>query len=378
MATIRSRIVTAFGRGLTRLRGGELTRGRLALALGLGVFIGTLPLYGLHLPLCVAASLAFRLDALLVYLGANISIPPVAPFLLFGSYQVGAWVLGQEALFKPAPLESARDLWILGSERLLILGTGSLLFGAALGLFVGLIAYWVSARLESRHPELRKAVARVVERYRAERPATYFYVWAKLTWDPLAPSLFQIAQTNPRFGRVLDLGAGRGQFALLLMELGEVNQVGASDHDKEKVQILERVSREDCNLPFHVEVADLAQSVWTEASADTVLLLDVLHYLPPGDQDVVLERACRALAPGGRLLLREANEDKSGGARAAKWFESLGRRIGMNRGRVLAFTPPRHFMERTTAFGLTLESMRGAGPLDNVLIVARRPADTNS
>jgi len=43
--------------------------------------------------------------------------------------------------------------------------------------------------------------------------------------------------------------------------------------------------------------------------ADTVVILDVLHYVKPQAQDDVLRRVRAALAPGGTLLLRVGDTD---------------------------------------------------------------------
>ena len=65
---------------------------REAAAVGLGVFLGCLPLYGLHLLLCWLLGSLFRLNRLKVYLAANISNPFVAPWLLLVELQTGAWL----------------------------------------------------------------------------------------------------------------------------------------------------------------------------------------------------------------------------------------------------------------------------------------------
>src|ERR1700720_4529983 len=63
-----------------------------AAAVGLGVFIGCLPLYGLHFLICWVAASLLRLNRLKVYLAANISNPLVAPWLIFAEVQAGAWI----------------------------------------------------------------------------------------------------------------------------------------------------------------------------------------------------------------------------------------------------------------------------------------------
>src|SRR5687767_13974497 len=61
-------------------------------AVALGVFIGCLPVYGLHLLICWAVGFAFGLNRLKMYLAANISNPLVAPWLVFAEVQAGAWL----------------------------------------------------------------------------------------------------------------------------------------------------------------------------------------------------------------------------------------------------------------------------------------------
>src|SRR5688572_13395830 len=60
-------------RGFRDLRGGDMSPMRLGASVGMGLFIGCLPLFGVHFLLVVVLSLRFRLDAAIAYLAANIS-----------------------------------------------------------------------------------------------------------------------------------------------------------------------------------------------------------------------------------------------------------------------------------------------------------------
>ena len=66
--------------------------GRETAAVALGVFIGCLPIYGLHLLICWIAGLLLGLNRLKMYLAANVSNPLVAPWLIFAEVQAGAWL----------------------------------------------------------------------------------------------------------------------------------------------------------------------------------------------------------------------------------------------------------------------------------------------
>src|SRR5687767_7898236 len=77
-------------RAWARVRGGELTPARTAWSVALGLFVGVQPTPGFHLPIILAVCLPLRLDAAVAYLAANISIPPIAPFLVFTAIQIGS------------------------------------------------------------------------------------------------------------------------------------------------------------------------------------------------------------------------------------------------------------------------------------------------
>ena len=67
---------------------------KVSSALGLGVFMGIVPIWGFQM--IVAASLAhlLRLNKILVLVASNISIPPVIPFILYFSYKTGGLLMG--------------------------------------------------------------------------------------------------------------------------------------------------------------------------------------------------------------------------------------------------------------------------------------------
>lgn len=59
-----------------------------------GIFWGIFPLWGFQLAVAMPTAALMRLHVPLVFLAANISIPPMIPFILYGSFWTGALVLG--------------------------------------------------------------------------------------------------------------------------------------------------------------------------------------------------------------------------------------------------------------------------------------------
>lgn len=65
-------------------------------AVGFGFFMGIVPVWGWQTILALTLSHYFKLNKAIVILAANISIPPLLPFILFGSFYTGALVLGKD------------------------------------------------------------------------------------------------------------------------------------------------------------------------------------------------------------------------------------------------------------------------------------------
>ncbi len=358
------------GRIWRRLRGTRQSPGRVALAAALGLFIGCLPVYGLHFVLCCLVCLPLGLDLLLSYLLANVSNPLVAPFLVTLEVEVGSLLTtGHGAAFS---LAQARRTGIWGFVWQA--GVGSVCVGFGLAVLGGTAAYAIARQrerplLDGVHaPEgaeaIEAAMARTIERYRRAPLADRVYVATKLRWDPLTRLL---AALPGDYGRLLDAGCGRGQFGLFLAELGRCERVRGFDGDPRKVAAAV-VAGGSTAFEQHDLLAFPPQEL------DTLLLADVLHYLPPSEQDRALERAAECV-PHGRILIRELDAGPAARSRLTRSFEWLAKVAGYNRGRAgRHYRPASEIVTRMASAGFTCEVLcASAGtPFANVLIVATR------
>ncbi len=353
-----------------RLRGTRQSPSRVALAVAIGLFIGCLPVYGLHFLLCSLICVPLGLDLLLCYLVANISNPLVAPFLVTLEVELGSLVTtGQHAAFT---LARAKQTGVLGFAWQA--GVGSVFVGSALAAIGAAIAYAVTSRTEpvasdamtaDNDDQLEAAMLRTIERYRGAPIADRIYVAAKLRSDPLTRLL---AGLPGDFGRVLDVGAGRGQFGLFLSELGRSAEVRGFDSDPRKIGVAQRAAAD----ADHFEVQGALE--FTAREVDTLLLVDVLHYLPLAEQDEVLRRAALCVTRG-RILIRELDAAPSGRSSVTRALEWLAKISGYNRGGAgRYYRPSNELVAQLTSAGFSCE-VQGASkgtPFGNVLIVASR------
>lgn len=346
-----------------RLRG-IASPARAGVSLGVGVFVGCLPIYGFHLPLCLLICVPFRLDAVLAYLGANISNPFFAPGLLALELQVGSLILHGELV--PFDLDQVRQRGFAALVQEVTVG--SALVGSSLGCLAGTLAFGI-ARLRRSESAIDIAIRKTTQRYRSAPLGDRIYVGLKLRFDPV---LYELIALGP-LGNVLDAGSGRGQLGLALWELGHVSELSGFDLDARKASVALGAARGLARF----ETQDLRTAALVDA--DTILLIDVLHYLPLPEQDALLARARARLRPGGMLVVREIDRRGSLGSLFARASERFLAAVGYNRSAAsLQFRSARSIAEILTALGLdcAVENAGRGTPFENRLIVGSLPAQT--
>lgn len=343
-----------------RMLRGRNSPARLSVSIALGVFIGCLPLYGLHLWLCLGVCLPLGLDAVAAYSAANISNPFFAPFLIWAEIETGSLLL--RGVGAPLDLDGVRRLGITGflSEAAL----GSAVVGSALALVGGSLA-WALTRRSANADPLEQAIVRTAARYRDARSSDRYYVGTKLRTDPVTR---QVAELGP-LGDVIDAGAGRGQLGLFLLELGKLESLTGFDFDPRKIQSARLAAGNEASFT----VADLRD--FEPHAADTVLLIDVLHYLAIPVQDEVLKRAARAVRAGGRLLVRE-NDQNGRQSPVTRFTEWIATSVGYNRvENRLHFRPISEIVGLLEGEGLCCE-VRDSTLANRIVIGSRAAATT--
>ena len=69
-----------------------------AMSVAFGIFMGIIPIWGFQLMAAIFLAILFKLNKPLVIVAANISIPPMIPVIIFGSYKMGAFWMGSHAM----------------------------------------------------------------------------------------------------------------------------------------------------------------------------------------------------------------------------------------------------------------------------------------
>jgi uncharacterized protein (DUF2062 family) len=355
------------------------TPARQAAAIALGIFIGCTPLYGLHLALCIVAARWLGLNRVKTYLAAHISTPVLMPFLLFFEVQTGRLVLGHKLLsFSPSQVPQhwhwdAAHLSFWRWSSWLDLVVGSAVLGLVLAAIAGLLTLWLLRR-GARPPEVEALIETTAYRYLDAGLLQCEMVRGKLRHDPIYFALLRPGEL-PASGRLVDLGCGRG-IAMALLAAAREGCLDLLGYESTAATV--QVARVGLAGRAEVRVADVVAAAIPGGTA-AILLIDVLHYLAAADQEALLARAADALAPGGVLLLREADAGRGWRFRATRLTESLMtllRRDWRQWRRGFHYRPQGEWEALLRARGLAVrgEPMAARTPYANVLVHATRQA----
>jgi uncharacterized protein len=211
-----------------------------------------------------------------------------------------------------------------------------------------------------------RVLRRKVERlYRYQGAFTEKFVHWKMKLDPVFPQLDRVV---PRSGFILDLGCGYGLATnWLAYAAGERTFFGV-DYDENKIRIAQRTAPDNPRIRF--EFGDILEFEFP--ACDAILLLDVLHYWKPEKQQLLLNKAWRALRPGGKLILRDGAKSEDPAHQRVHRWEIFATKLGLNQTREgLHFQTLAALQNalNTAGFG-PAEVIKEAGRDSNVLLVA--------
>lgn len=280
-------------------------------AVALGVFIGCLPLYGLHLAICWVVGFLLGLNRLKMYFAANVSNPFVAPWLVFAEVQVGAWV--RRGSFHPVTRQyiAATGVKVFGVDALV----GSVFVGAVLAFLAAWGTYSLVRGSGEDRPFL-ELVRRASDRYVGTSITAWEFARGKLRMDPIYRSTLA-PDGLPSGGTLLDVGCGQGLALALLTEARIAVDRGAWPADWPAPPTFDRM----IGVELRKKAATLARTALDGdaeiitadirtvpvAPARAVLLFDVLQLLPPADQESLIAHLRSRLDGDGAIVVREAD-----------------------------------------------------------------------
>ena len=125
---------------------------KVSSALGFGVFMGIVPIWGFQMLVAAFMAHFIRLNKIIVLAASNISIPPMIPFIVYFSYKTGGLVLNRYEELSMETLQNLKTQVMAGNFYATLdeLGysifqyiIGAIVFAAVMGLATGTVSYLI-------------------------------------------------------------------------------------------------------------------------------------------------------------------------------------------------------------------------------------------
>ncbi len=178
----------------------------------------------------------------------------------------------------------------------------------------------------------------------------------------------------PTHGRILDIGCGYGFMSYMLHFLSEGRQITGIDHDEEKIATANHAYLKNDRLNFIC--GDIIN--YTFDQHDAFIISDVLHYLQPDEQEVLLKKCIANLSDDGVLIVRDGDadlKDRQKGTALTEFFST--KAIGFNK----TSSKPLSFLSSARLRGIVAANGASVLQIDNtrytsniIFVIKKSPA----
>lgn len=132
----------------------------------------------------------------------------------------------------------------------------------------------------------------------------------------------------PTTGRILDIGCGYGFMPYMLHFVSPERDMTGLDYDEHKIATANHCFSKDEGIRF------ISADITTHPleAYDAIVMMDILHYLQPEQQKIVIEKCIRSTRPDGMIIIRDGNADLEKRHRGTKLTEVFSTNIfGFNK-----------------------------------------------
>jgi uncharacterized protein (DUF2062 family)/SAM-dependent methyltransferase len=352
----------------TNLLKEDLTPGRAAAAVFLGIFVGIVPIYGFQTLVAVSLALLFRLNKPLTLAGTFINNPLLQPAIVVSSVELGYFLrYGSFRTFHLSALagpDMKAELlgWAMGSVVL-----GILVGGVGAAITATVVQLKTPANPGLSNPGLRDRVRFVNGMFSGCARSDRGFVRWKLRLDRIFGLL---AAEGLGSGTVVDLGCGYGIALGFAAFDDRTRRLVGCDLDERRIAVARRAL---LALNADLKVADVRSLDLPPAGL--ILILDVLQYLSADEQMGLLMRCCAALTAEGKLIFRVHDRDRGVWSAITSAFDRLIFACGRAATRPLML-PAVEYRSVLEQAGMQVEERRFRNrlPLAHILFVAKKPA----
>lgn len=229
---------------------------------------------------------------------------------------------------------------------------------------------YASLRSEYDNPSNLFFFQKIMSGYIYKGPVTEWYIRIKMKMERYYELYHRII---PYDARITDIGCGYGPLCFMLGLLSAKRVVTGIDYDKDKIDVAKSSWLSGGNINFmHAD----AMSVELPDS-DVFVMNDVLHYLMPEEQELLLKRVLLKVKSGGFLILRDGDSEKVRYHKVTKmteWFSI--KALGFNKAlHPPCFTSGSKIREIADRMGCIAEEMRNDKLTSNTIYIIKPKTD---
>jgi len=367
----------------------NLTPGKAAAAVFVGIFIGVVPIYGIQLLTAAGLAFLFRLNKPLTLASTFINNPLLQPVIVASSVEVGYFL--RSGAFRPFHLSALTEPFMMlpklilrmgwagwwGSvtgahmkEELLAWFMGSVVVGVVLGGAGAAITAVVVRAKAKADTGLRERIVLVNRMFAGCARGDRAFVRGKLRLDRIFELLAELLAAEDQGSRtVVDLGCGYGMALSFAAFRDSKRRLVGCDLNEHRIAVgRQALSSSNADL----RVADVR--TFDLPAAGLILILDVLQYLPADEQLGLLKRCCSALVPRGKLIFRVHDRERGLWSVITMAFDRVIFACGRAGTRPLIL-PAVDYRRALEDAGMQVEERRFRNrlPLAHILFIAKKP-----
>ena len=179
----------------------------------------------------------------------------------------------------------------------------------------------------------------------------------------------------PKKGRILDIGCGYGFMSYMLQFAAQERQMTGYDYDEEKIAVASHCFSHSENIDFIKTDVNHIQPF----PADAIILSDILHYLQPKQQELLIQKCMDSLRSDGILLIRDGDRDLKKRHKRTRLSEFFSTRVfSFNRAAEdgLHFLSGKTILDLAQKYHMECKSLETSAHTSNLLFIITHAAKT--
>lgn len=179
----------------------------------------------------------------------------------------------------------------------------------------------ISRHFKQAYTQLQKEQAtpaffedRLIKNYIYKGPVLEWYTRVKVRLEDRYELFHELI---PRNATITDIGCGYGIMSNMLALCSPDRSILGIDYDKEKI----KVAQEGFLASEKVQFVAADATTYSLEPSDVFLISDMLHYLPPQEQEALIIKCLQLLPREGCLIIRDGDRDLEDRHKGTEWTE---------------------------------------------------------